>query len=127
MGRAELAALKAYPEQSRYYRDYEQLAKRQIFEQGYAQAEKDLGWHSVDDSLPPIDEEVIALTDEMNGNKLSNARRICYAHRPDPNGWDGRDIDTGKVKHYDVITYDGWNVPGVKYWMYIPKLKEERQ
>lgn len=89
------------------------------------QAEKDLGWHSVDECLPEIDEEVIALTNQMNGKTLDTARRICYAHRPDPKGWDGRSLDTGEVKHYDVVTYNGWNVPGVRYWMPCPKIPEE--
>jgi hypothetical protein len=95
------------------------------FKNGYELAEKDLGWHSVDECLPEINEEVIALTNQMNGKTLDTARRICYAHRPDPKGWDGRSLDTGEVKHYDVVTYDGWNIPGVKFWMPLPKIPEE--
>lgn len=93
----------------------------------YEQAEKDLGWHSVDESLPPIDEEVIVLSDEMHGKKLPSACHISYGHRPNPEGWDGKSIFTGKVTHHDVITYDGWNIPGVKYWMPMPKLPEEEE
>lgn len=37
----------------------------------------------------------------------------------------GKDIFTGKVTHHDVVTYDGWNIPGVKYWMPCPKIPEE--
>lgn len=99
---------------------------RDAFWEGYELAEKDLGWHSVDECLPEIDEEVIALTNQMNGKTLDTARCICYAHRPNPKGWDGRSLDTGEVKHYDVVTYDGWNIPGVKYWMPCPKLEEEQ-
>ena len=121
---AEQAALKAYP--------YEGGTKgmicknsRPIFIQGYEQAEKDLGWHSVKESLPPIDEEVIVLTDDIHGKIIPNSHKISYGHRPNPDGWDGKNIDTGEVKHYDVITYDGWNIPGVTHWMYLPKLEEE--
>ena len=98
---------------------------RCLFQEGYEQAEKDLGWHSVEESLPPIDEEVIVLTDEMHGKKLPSACHISYGHRPNPEGWDGKSIFTGKVTHHDVITYDGWNIPGVKYWMPMPKLPKE--
>lgn len=40
--RAEEMALKAYPEETRFVRDYNQLAKRQIYQQGYEQGEKDM-------------------------------------------------------------------------------------
>lgn len=136
--RATEAALKAYPVKMTplVYQDLiDQFGgkteidvntyPRCLFQEGYELAEKDLGWHSVDESLPPIDEEVIVLTDEMHGKKLSSACHISYSHRPNPEGWDGKDIFTGKVTHHDVVTYDGWNIPGVKYWMHCPKLPEE--
>ena len=82
-------------------------------------------WISVYDTLPAIDEEVIALTNVMNGKELPTASCICYAHRPNPNGWDGKDILTGKVTHHDVQMYDGWNIPGVQWWIPCPKLPEE--
>lgn len=127
--RAEERALEAYPVKQRYndyYGDYEDMniVERVSFQEGYEQAEKDLGWHSVDESLPPIDKEVIVLTDELRGKKLDSPRRLCFAHRPDPEGWDGKDIITGKVTHHDPVLYDGWNIPGVKYWMPFPKLGE---
>lgn len=40
--RAEESALTAYPEETRFFRDYNQLAKRQIYKEGYEQAEKEL-------------------------------------------------------------------------------------
>lgn len=92
--------------------------------QGYKQAEKDLGWHSIEESLPPYNEEVIALTDMMHGKQLSSAGCICYAHRPNPKGYNGRNIITGKVSHYEPMTYNGWNIEGVKYWMPCPKILE---
>lgn len=50
-------------------------------------------WISVNEGLPEIDREVIALDDE---NKLS------FAHR----------VDTTVENHYR-----GWNIPSVEYWM----------
>lgn len=50
-------------------------------------------WISVNDRLPAIDEEVIALDDE---------KKLSFAHR----------VDTTVEKHYR-----GWNIPGVLYWM----------
>lgn len=38
-------------------------------------AEK-LWWHSVKDSLPPMDEEVIVLTDEVNGKIIPDGRSL---------------------------------------------------
>lgn len=99
---------------------------RNAAQRGYKLAEKDLGWHSVDESLPPIDEDVIVLTDIITKDGLKvGFGRICFAHRPNPEGWDGKDIFTGKVTHHDVVIYDGWNIPGVKFWMPCPKLPEE--
>ena len=60
------------------------------------EAEFDYGinsWISVNEGLPEMDREVIALDDE---NKLS------FAHR----------VDTTVENHYR-----GWNIPGVEYWM----------
>lgn len=129
--RAEEAALKAYPnvEQPVWDESYPKTlfvrhTERNAFIKGYEQAEKDLGWHSVKDSLPPIDEEVAVLTNDFHGNIIRGAHRICYAHRPNPNGWNGKNVDTGETTHYDVITYDGWNIPGVTHWMYLPKLED---
>lgn len=70
-------------------------------------------WHPADDDIPEIDREVIVL--------LTNGK-VCFAHRPNPDGWDGKSITTGEVKHYDVQTYDngGWNIPDVKYWLDAP-------
>ena len=80
------------------------------FKNGYEEAEKDLGWHSVDESLPPMGEEVIVLTNVINGRVVDSARYICFGHIVN--------------KEY-AVDYDGWNIPGVKYWMPCPKLPEE--
>ena len=95
---------------------------RNVYREGYEQAMKDLGWHDASVDLPPIDEEVIALTNVIGGKEIPTAGYICYAHRPDPNGWDGRNIETGEITHYQAKMYDGWNIPGVKFWMYCPEI-----
>lgn len=79
------------------------------FMNGYEEAEKDLGWHSVEESLPPMDEEVIVLSNIVNGHYISSARRISFGHI---------------VNKEICVDYDGWNIPGVKYWMPCPKLEE---
>lgn len=80
---------------------------RCLFQEGYELAEKDLGWHSVDESLPPIDEEVIVLTDEFNTAPIY---KIGFGHIVDKN---------------IAVDYNGWNTPGVRYWMPCPKIPEE--
>ena len=101
------------------------LVYREGVKYGYEQAERDLGWHSVKEMLPQMDEEVIVLTDDIHGTIVPGAHGICFGHRPNPDGWDGKNMETGEVKHYDVVTYDGWNIPGVTHWMYCPKLEKE--
>lgn len=77
------------------------------FKAGYEQAEKDLGWHSVDESLPPVDEEVIVLADRLN---LGALFAISFGHI---------------VDRMHCSDYNGWNIPGVKYWMPMPKIPKE--
>ena len=115
MTRAEEAAIKAYPIETR---DNDGIVNdighpqwiRDYFIEGYEQAEKDLGWHSVEEYLPPIDEEVIVLTDDIHGKTVEGANRICFGHIVN--------------KRY-AKDYNGWNIPGVHHWMLMPKLPEE--
>jgi len=79
------------------------------FLKGYEQAEKDLGWHSVDDCLPEIDEEVIVLTDEYG---VAPIYKIAFGHI------------VNKDKCSD---YNGWNIPGVKYWIPCPTIPKEEE
>ena len=69
------------------------------------------------DDLPDIDREVIVLARAVP--KDNSSLRVCFGHRPDPRGWDGRDILTGKKRHHDVQTYGkgGWNMPDIVYWL----------
>lgn len=113
--RAEEAALKAYPPETR--KAFELLPKdwnkplRAACIKGYELAEKDFGWHSVDESLPPVDEEVIVLRNESNGITLPYPYNLTYGH-----------LVADKTI---FVEYNGWNVPGVKYWMPMPKLPNE--
>jgi hypothetical protein len=85
-------------------------------------------WKPADgDDLPEYDREVIVLTQTYPLKDSEYA--VYFAHRPDPKGWDGKSITTGKVEHYTPKTYDkgGWNIPDVKYWVdcSIPKEIEQ--
>jgi len=74
------------------------------------QEEKQLGWHSVDESLPPVDEEVIVLRDELSDCLLPDAGFVGVGHIVD--------------RRY-AMDYNCWNVPGVKFWMPMPKIPNE--
>ena len=92
--------------------DYVEYTPIYHLEEAVKQVEKDLGWHSVDESLPPVDEEVIVLLAEWNNVRVEPLYHIAFGHIVD--------------KDY-CIDYDGWNIPGVKYWMPMPKLNEIEQ
>ena len=75
-------------------------------------------WKSADgDVLPEIDREVVVFTQNFPND--AGIMKVAIAHRPNPNGWDGRNILTGEVDHYTPKTYDkgGWNIPDVKWWL----------
>ena len=69
------------------------------------------------DDLPDIDREVIVLAQVLPKDKSS--LKVCFGHRPNPKGWDGKDFFTGKIHHHNVQTYGkgGWNQPNVVYWL----------
>ena len=104
--RAEERGLEALPPRWRKTKDGREkvdsvLPVRKFYIRAYEQAEKDLGWHSVDESLPEIEEEVIV---------LKELGKIAFGHIVD--------------RRY-AMDYNGWNIPGVKYWMSCPKLPED--
>lgn len=79
--------------------------------------EKNL-WHDAQgNDLPPIDKEVIVLIQPypLEGNEYA----ISFAHRPYPQGWDGKSLTTGKVEHYTPETYGkgGWSISDVRWWL----------
>lgn len=90
MSRAEKAALKAYPNDCFVDVEYADMC-RSFFQEGYELAEKDLGLHSVKESLPPVDEEVIVLADRLN---LGSLYAIAIGHI----------VDKEKA-----VDYDDWN------------------
>ena len=71
------------------------------------------------DDLPEIDREVIAIT--IKG-------KVVYAHRPNPDGFNCKSLETGKMEHFEPMLYDKgqWNQPDVKWWLDIvlPNLEE---
>lgn len=84
-------------------------AKREVFIEGYLEAEKDLCWHSVDDCLPEVDKEVIVLTDELGTAPIY---KIAFGHI---------------VNKERCEDYNGWNIPGVKFWMLCPTIPNEEE
>lgn len=75
-------------------------------------------WKSADgDYLPEIGREVVVFT-----QKEGLSPKVCIAHRPDPKGWDGTSISTGKTEHFDPMLYGkgGWSIPDVIYWLDAP-------
>ena len=85
---------------------------RYIFQEGYEQAEKDLGWHPSTE-YPPVDEEVIVLTDIITkGGLNAGFGKIAFGH----------------IVNKDIaIDYNGWNIPGVRYWMPMPEIPNEEK
>ena len=82
------------------------------------------------DDLPEYDREVIVLIKyDAQLNIYDEEYPTCgvgFGHRPNPNGWDGKSLRTGKVEHYTPKTYDkgGWNIPNIVYWLDVELPKE---
>jgi hypothetical protein len=88
-------------------------------------------WKSADgDDLPEYDREVIVLIKydaQLNiYDEEYPTYGVGFGHRPDPKGWDGKSVTTGKVEHYTPKTYDkgGWNIPNIVYWLDVKLPKE---
>ena len=74
-------------------------------------------WKPADgDDLPEFDREVVAFAQVWEDAGL---HEISFAHRPNPEGYDGKSLTTGEIEHYSPKTYDkgGWNIPDVKWWL----------
>ena len=85
-------------------------------------------WKPVDgDYLPEIDREVVVFTQNFPDD--AGIMKVAIAHRPNPDGWDGRNILTGEVNHYTPKTYDngGWSIPDVRWWLDLdfPNMEEK--
>ena len=98
------------------------------FETKEVDLNRESAWKPADgDELPEIDREVVVFI--QNCPEDAGIIKVAIAHRPNPNGWDGRSILTGEVDHYIPKTYDkgGWNIPDVMWWLDLdlPKPKVE--
>lgn len=90
-----------------------------------AKWQKEHLWKSADgDDLPEIDREVVVFTQNFPND--AGIMCVAIAHRPNPDGWDGKSLSTGKVEHYTPKTYDkgGWNIPNIVYWLDVKLPKE---
>ena len=67
-------------------------------------------WIDVNKELPPRDKEVIVLTDILVENSMSiGLGKIAFGHIVDKDR---------------CIDYNGWNIPGVRYWIPCPPIPE---
>jgi hypothetical protein len=87
-----------------------------------AQWQKKHLWKPADgDDLPIFDREVIALEGiiDPTATDCFCGYKVVFAHRPTPEGYDGKSIATEEVEHYTPKTYGegGWNVPNIAYWL----------
>ena len=69
-------------------------------------------WISVDVLLPSVDKEVVVLTDIITkGGLNAGFGKIAFGHIVDKSV---------------AIDYDGWNIPGVRYWMPMPEIPNKK-
>ena len=88
-------------------------------------------WKPADgDDLPKIDREVVALRGlkDPTATDCLCGYEIVFAHRPNPDGWDGKNLLTEETEHFTPKTYDagGWNLPYIMWWLDLdlPKMQE---
>lgn len=84
-------------------------------------------WKSADgEDLPEYEREVVVFAQDFPND--AGIMKVAIAHRPDPKGWDGKNIATGEVEHYTPQTYGKgcWNIPDVIIWLDVdlPKTEE---
>lgn len=63
-----------------------------------------LYWRNANKELPPVNEEVIVLCDNLN---INSNFYISFGH---------------VVNKEICIDYNGWSIPNVKYWMPCPEI-----
>lgn len=109
MSRAEERALEAYPNEHFVDHTYAEMC-RGFYEEGYEQAEKDLGWISVNDRLPGPSEWVVACI-EQHGH----AQCLALAtYNEETKEWHTAEFEEGEQE----TVY-------VDYWMSIPNIIKE--
>ena len=88
-----------------------------FFKKGAQWKEKNILKAADGEDLPEYDRGVIVLTQHypLEGSEFA----VSFAHRPNPKGWDGKGLISGKIEHYTPKTYDkgGWNIPDVIFWL----------
>ena len=91
----------------------------------FAEWQKENLWKPADgDDLPEYDREVVVFTQNFPND--AGIMSVAIGHRPNPDGWDGKSLSTGKIEHYTPKTYDkgGWNIPDIVYWLDVELPKE---
>ena len=107
--RAEEYANKEYPNHSFDGKSQVDMsAYRLSCIKGYEQAEKDLGWHSVEESLPEDGKYVFIRSEEEYNDGTPMLMTVAYYDRK-----------TGRWYDYDS---ECWSAD---YWMPCPKIPEE--
>jgi len=75
-------------------------------------------WKPADgDDLPEYGREVIVLRKPSPLERTDSS--VAFSFRPDPKGWDGISLSTGKGEHFTPKTYGkgGWSIPDVTFWL----------
>lgn len=115
---------------AKWQKEKEYTCYEEAFEDGAKWKVENL-WKPADgDDLPEYEREVIVLIKydaQLNIHDEEYPTYIVgFGHRPNPDGWDGKNIDTNEVTHYTPKLYDkgGWNIPEVKYWLDVELPKE---
>lgn len=78
--RAEIAASEAYPEETRFIRDYNQLAKRQIYQEGYEQAEKDTIERAIQWLITHADDYIVDMEVSRYKPSKLHVGGMCWEH-----------------------------------------------
>ena len=84
----------------------------------YEWASQNLWKDAQGDDLPEFDREVIVLVNALPEHE-DGLLKVSFGHRPNPDGWNGKNITTGKVSHFQPKTYGkgGWSLPNAVYWL----------
>ena len=109
---------------AKWQQEKEYTCYEEAFEDGAKWKAENLLKPADGDDLSEYDREVIVLTQPYPLE--SDDFAVSFAHRPNPDGWDGKSGTTDKVEHYTPKTYGkgGWNLPYVKYWLDVKLPKE---
>lgn len=87
------------------------------YKEGWDMCKKNLWKKAQGDELPEYEREVIVLVQVIPDDDTH--LKVAFGHRPDPKGWEGKSLATGKEEHFNAQTYGsgGWNQPNVAWWL----------